>query len=153
MSSSLRARVRRGWQKVKPNNKAEVQKTYRCKISLTKPCDMSWCHLYLLVFHIGLSSADYQQPGKASCVSVNWTLGDAQLEVVNTATGRRRDSGTPSRLCKHALFTRWNRLYRKVREPVANVKWLRPYDTNSQQPSPRGPSYSRVTAVQNTIYY
>ncbi|KAK9527996.1 hypothetical protein VZT92_014500 [Zoarces viviparus] len=54
-----------------------------------------------------------QQPGKASCVSVNWTLGDAQLEVVNTATGRRRDSGTPSRLCKHALFTRWNRLYRK----------------------------------------
>ncbi|XP_006806449.1 double-stranded RNA-specific editase B2 [Neolamprologus brichardi] len=64
----------------------------------------------------GLSSADYQQPGKASCVSVNWTLGDAQLEVVNTASGRRRDSGTPSRLCKHALFTRWNRLYRKVRE-------------------------------------
>uniref|UniRef100_A0A669DHT9 Adenosine deaminase RNA specific B2 (inactive) n=1 Tax=Oreochromis niloticus TaxID=8128 RepID=A0A669DHT9_ORENI len=62
----------------------------------------------------GLSSADYQQPGKASCVSVNWTLGDAQLEVVNTATGRRRDSGTPSRLCKHALFTRWNRLYRKL---------------------------------------
>uniref|UniRef100_A0A8C3AQB6 Adenosine deaminase RNA specific B2 (inactive) n=1 Tax=Cyclopterus lumpus TaxID=8103 RepID=A0A8C3AQB6_CYCLU len=61
----------------------------------------------------GLSTAEYQQPGKASCVSVNWTLGDAQLELVNTATGRRRDSGTPSRLCKHALFTRWNRLYRK----------------------------------------
>ncbi|KAA8580982.1 hypothetical protein FQN60_013940, partial [Etheostoma spectabile] len=35
------------------------------------------------------------------------------LEVVNTATGQRRDSGTPSRLCKHALFTRWDRLYRK----------------------------------------
>lgn len=64
---------------------------------------------------VGLSSADYQQQGKASCVSVNWTLGDAQLEVVNTATGRRRESGTPSRLCKHALFARWNRLYRKVR--------------------------------------
>ncbi|XP_037612935.1 double-stranded RNA-specific editase B2 [Sebastes umbrosus] len=61
----------------------------------------------------GLSSAEYQQPGKASCVSVNWTLGDGQLEVVNTATGRRRDSGTPSRLCKHALFTRWSRLHRK----------------------------------------
>ncbi|XP_040921183.1 double-stranded RNA-specific editase B2 [Toxotes jaculatrix] len=62
----------------------------------------------------GLSSAEYQQPGKASCVSVNWTLGDAQLEVVNTATGRRRDSGTSSRLCKHTLFTRWSRLYRKM---------------------------------------
>lgn len=67
---------------------------------------------------VGLSSAEYQQPGKASCVSVNWTLGDAQLEVVNTATGRRRDSGTPSRLCKHALFTRWSRLYRKVRTDI-----------------------------------
>ncbi|KAF7650270.1 hypothetical protein LDENG_00128370 [Lucifuga dentata] len=62
----------------------------------------------------GLSSSEYQQSGKASCVSVNWTLGDMQLEVVNTATGRRRDSGTPSRLCKHSLFTRWNRLYRKL---------------------------------------
>ena len=67
---------------------------------------------------VGLSSAEYQQQGKASCVSVNWTLGDAQLEVVNTATGRRRESGTPSRLCKHTLFTRWNRLYRKVRATV-----------------------------------
>uniref|UniRef100_A0A3P8W2K6 Adenosine deaminase RNA specific B2 (inactive) n=1 Tax=Cynoglossus semilaevis TaxID=244447 RepID=A0A3P8W2K6_CYNSE len=63
----------------------------------------------------GLSSAEYQPPGKSSCVSVNWTLGDAQMEMVSTATGRRRDSGTPSRLCKHALFTRWSRLYRKVR--------------------------------------
>ena len=68
-----------------------------------------------IVSPVGLSSVEYQQPGKASCVSVNWTLGDSQLEVVNTSTGRRRDSGTPSRLCKHALFTRWNRLYRKVR--------------------------------------
>uniref|UniRef100_A0A3Q2ULK7 A to I editase domain-containing protein n=1 Tax=Fundulus heteroclitus TaxID=8078 RepID=A0A3Q2ULK7_FUNHE len=60
-----------------------------------------------------VSLAEYQQQGKATCVSVNWTLGDPQLEVINTATGRRRDSGTPSRLCKHALFTRWSRLYRK----------------------------------------
>ncbi|XP_043960684.1 double-stranded RNA-specific editase B2 isoform X1 [Gambusia affinis] len=62
----------------------------------------------------GLSNIEYQQQGKATCVSINWTLGDAQPEVVNTATGRRRDSGTPSRICKHALFTRWNRLYRKL---------------------------------------
>uniref|UniRef100_A0A7N9AY08 Adenosine deaminase RNA specific B2 (inactive) n=1 Tax=Mastacembelus armatus TaxID=205130 RepID=A0A7N9AY08_9TELE len=65
----------------------------------------------------GLSGAEYQHPGKASCVSVNWTLGDTELEVINTATGQRRDSGTPSRLCKHSLFTRWSRLYRKVSHP------------------------------------
>lgn len=63
----------------------------------------------------GLSNAECQQQGKATCVSINWTLGDSQLEVVNTSTGRRRDLGTPSRLCKHALFTRWSRLNRKVR--------------------------------------
>uniref|UniRef100_A0A673ASB3 Adenosine deaminase RNA specific B2 (inactive) n=1 Tax=Sphaeramia orbicularis TaxID=375764 RepID=A0A673ASB3_9TELE len=91
----------------------------------------------------GLSCADYQQAGKASCVSVNWTLGDAQLEVVNTATGRRRDSGTPSRLCKHTLFTRWNRLNRKVsmscrtrggRLMYSEAKMAaRPYQTVKQQ--------------------
>uniref|UniRef100_A0A1A8DG79 Adenosine deaminase, RNA-specific, B2 n=1 Tax=Nothobranchius kadleci TaxID=1051664 RepID=A0A1A8DG79_NOTKA len=62
----------------------------------------------------GLSNSEYQQQGKATCVSINWTLGDTQMEVVNTTTGQRRDSGTPSRLCKHALYTRWNRLYRKL---------------------------------------
>ncbi|XP_041824473.1 double-stranded RNA-specific editase B2 [Melanotaenia boesemani] len=92
----------------------------------------------------GLSSAEYQQPGKATCVSINWTLGDAQLEVVNTATGRRRDSGTPSRLCKHALFTRWTRLHRKlgVHAPGSADHQLmyceakmaaRPYQTVKQQ--------------------
>lgn len=62
----------------------------------------------------GLSSAESHPPGKASCVGVNWSLGDLQLEVVSTSTGRRRDSGTASRLCKHALFTRWSRLQRKL---------------------------------------
>uniref|UniRef100_A0A3Q2WAF1 Adenosine deaminase RNA specific B2 (inactive) n=1 Tax=Haplochromis burtoni TaxID=8153 RepID=A0A3Q2WAF1_HAPBU len=83
----------------------------------------------------GLSSADYQQPGKASCVSVNWTLGDAQLEVVNTATGRRRDSGTPSRLCKHALFTRWNRLGTTSKTLMYGEAKMaaRPYQTAKQQ--------------------
>lgn len=63
----------------------------------------------------GLSNAEGQQQGKATCVSINWTLGDSQLEVVTTSTGRRRDLATPSRLCKHVLFTRWNRLDCKVR--------------------------------------
>ncbi|CAL8312209.1 unnamed protein product [Merluccius merluccius] len=65
-----------------------------------------WCE--------GLSSAEGLQLGKAPCVSVNWTLGDGQLEAVNTATGRRRDLGTPSRLCKHVLFARWSRLHCKL---------------------------------------
>ncbi|XP_057679805.1 double-stranded RNA-specific editase B2 isoform X3 [Corythoichthys intestinalis] len=92
----------------------------------------------------GLSCAEYQHSGKAMCVSVNWTLGDAQLEVVNTATGRRRDSGMPSRLCKHALFTRWNRLYCKLGIPTScsedgqlvycQAKMAaRPYQTVKQQ--------------------
>uniref|UniRef100_A0A8C6TJ07 Adenosine deaminase RNA specific B2 (inactive) n=1 Tax=Neogobius melanostomus TaxID=47308 RepID=A0A8C6TJ07_9GOBI len=63
----------------------------------------------------GLSSAESHPPGKALCMGVNWSLGDLQLEVVSTSTGRRRDSGTASRLCKHAMFTRWSRLQRKVR--------------------------------------
>uniref|UniRef100_A0AAV2L280 A to I editase domain-containing protein n=1 Tax=Knipowitschia caucasica TaxID=637954 RepID=A0AAV2L280_KNICA len=61
----------------------------------------------------GLSGAEVQPQGKASCVGLNWSDGDLQLEVVDTWTGRRRDSG-PSRLCKHALFTRWSRLQRKL---------------------------------------
>ncbi|XP_016340399.1 double-stranded RNA-specific editase B2-like [Sinocyclocheilus anshuiensis] len=62
----------------------------------------------------GLSNSDCRQQGKSVCYSVNWTAGDTQLEVLNASTGKRRDSGAPSRLCKHALFARWIRLYRKL---------------------------------------
>lgn len=75
---------------------------------------------------VGLSSAEYQQPVKASSVSINWTLGDTHVEVVNTTTGRRRDSGAPSRLCKHALFTRWSRLDHKVRPDLGEDVLLQP---------------------------
>ncbi|KAL6488361.1 hypothetical protein MHYP_G00021020 [Metynnis hypsauchen] len=61
-----------------------------------------------------LSSSEWWQQAKAPCYSVNWTAGDDQLEVINASTGKRRDCGAPSRLCKHALFTRWTRLYRKL---------------------------------------
>uniref|UniRef100_A0A673KEG1 Double-stranded RNA-specific editase B2-like n=1 Tax=Sinocyclocheilus rhinocerous TaxID=307959 RepID=A0A673KEG1_9TELE len=63
---------------------------------------------------ICLSNSDCRQQGKSVCYSVNWTAGDTQLEVLNASTGKRRDSGAPSRLCKHALFARWIRLYRKL---------------------------------------
>ncbi|KAI5106580.1 double-stranded RNA-specific editase B2 isoform X2, partial [Silurus meridionalis] len=60
------------------------------------------------------SSSECWQQLKASCFSVNWTAGDEQLEVINASVGKRRDCGAPSRLCKRALFTRWNRVYRKL---------------------------------------
>ncbi|XP_072535438.1 double-stranded RNA-specific editase B2 [Salminus brasiliensis] len=61
-----------------------------------------------------LSSSEWWQQAKAPCYNVNWTAGDDQVEVINASTGKRRDCGAPSRLCKHALFTRWTRLYRKL---------------------------------------
>ncbi|MFT7812287.1 double-stranded RNA-specific editase B2-like [Arapaima gigas] len=54
------------------------------------------------------------QPGKSPGSSVNWTVGDAQPEVLNATTGTRIASGSPSRLCKRALFTRWARLVHKL---------------------------------------
>ncbi|XP_066539584.1 double-stranded RNA-specific editase B2 [Hoplias malabaricus] len=61
-----------------------------------------------------LSSSQWWQQAKASCLSVNWTAGDDQLEVINASSGKRKDCGAPSRICKHALFTRWSRLYHKL---------------------------------------
>ncbi|KAM7379791.1 hypothetical protein PAMP_005317 [Pampus punctatissimus] len=57
-----------------------------------------------------LSSSEGRPAGKAPNVSVNWSRGDGGLEEISTSTGRRTDSGTPSRLCRRSLFTRWQRL-------------------------------------------
>lgn len=61
----------------------------------------------------GISNAEARQPGKAPNFSVNWTVGDQGLEVINATTGKD-DLGRPSRLCKHALYSRWMRLHGKV---------------------------------------
>lgn len=61
----------------------------------------------------GVSGAEARQPGKASRFSVNWVAGNADVEVLDATTGRRRCGGA-SRLCKHVLSTRWARLYGKV---------------------------------------
>lgn len=61
----------------------------------------------------GISNAEARQPGKAPNFSVNWTVGDQALEVINATTGKD-DMGRPSRLCKHALYSRWMRLYNKL---------------------------------------
>ncbi|RXN00224.1 Double-stranded RNA-specific editase B2 [Acipenser ruthenus] len=62
----------------------------------------------------GLSSTESRQSGKSPCFSVNWTAGDTGLEVINTMTGKKKDSESSSRLCKLTLFTRWAKLYDKA---------------------------------------
>ncbi|CAM4600658.1 unnamed protein product [Leuciscus chuanchicus] len=61
----------------------------------------------------GISNAEARQPGKAPNFSVNWTVGDQALEVINATTGKD-DMGRPSRLCKHAIYSRWVPLHTKL---------------------------------------
>uniref|UniRef100_A0A672K5C8 Adenosine deaminase RNA specific B1 n=1 Tax=Sinocyclocheilus grahami TaxID=75366 RepID=A0A672K5C8_SINGR len=61
----------------------------------------------------GISNAEARQPGKAPNFSVNWTVGDQALEIINATTGKD-DMGRASRLCKHALYSRWVRLHSKL---------------------------------------
>lgn len=74
------------------------------------------CRISVLkVLHLvpGISNAEARQPGKAPNFSVNWTVGDQGLEVINATTGKD-DMGRASRLCKNALYSRWVRLHSKV---------------------------------------
>ncbi|KAF6730755.1 Double-stranded RNA-specific editase B2, partial [Oryzias melastigma] len=66
-----------------------------------------------------LSSRDVRPSGKASSISLNWSSGDGCLEEVSTSSGRRKDSGTLSRLCRHSLFTRWLQLQRQLNGPAS----------------------------------
>ncbi|KAM4864348.1 double-stranded RNA-specific editase 1 isoform X5 [Urocitellus parryii] len=50
----------------------------------------------------GISNAEARQPGKAPNFSVNWTVGDSALEVINATTGKD-ELGRPSRLCASPL--------------------------------------------------
>ncbi|XP_051695928.1 double-stranded RNA-specific editase 1 isoform X6 [Oryctolagus cuniculus] len=46
----------------------------------------------------GISNAEARQPGKAPNFSVNWTVGDSAIEVINATTGKD-ELGRASRLC------------------------------------------------------
>ncbi|XP_032386988.1 double-stranded RNA-specific editase B2 isoform X2 [Etheostoma spectabile] len=61
------------------------------------------------------SSTEVRPTGRAPNVSVNWSRGDGGLEEISTSTGRRTDSGTPSRLCKRSMFARWLRLQQQFK--------------------------------------
>lgn len=63
----------------------------------------------------GISNTEARQPGKAPNFSVNWTVGDQALEVINATTGKD-DMGRASRLCKNILYSHWVRLQSKVYE-------------------------------------
>uniref|UniRef100_A0A8C6LHM5 Adenosine deaminase RNA specific B1 n=1 Tax=Nothobranchius furzeri TaxID=105023 RepID=A0A8C6LHM5_NOTFU len=72
----------------------------------------------------GISNAEARQPGKAPNFSVNWTVGDQALEVINATTGKD-DMGRASRLCKHALYSRWVRLHSKL-SSILRIKAMKP---------------------------
>ncbi|XP_047598595.1 double-stranded RNA-specific editase B2 [Lutra lutra] len=61
----------------------------------------------------GVSHAAARQPGKSPHFSVNWVMGNADVEVIDGTTGRRSCGGS-SRLCKHVFSVRWARLYGKL---------------------------------------
>ncbi|XP_030055135.1 double-stranded RNA-specific editase B2 [Microcaecilia unicolor] len=61
----------------------------------------------------GVSHAEMRQSGKSPHFSVNWIMGNADLEVINAMTGKRA-CGRSSRLCKHMLYARWTKLYGKL---------------------------------------
>ncbi|XP_078214908.1 double-stranded RNA-specific editase 1 isoform X7 [Callithrix jacchus] len=52
----------------------------------------------------GISNAEARQPGKAPNFSVNWTVGDSAIEVINATTGKD-ELGRASRLCSPPLTT------------------------------------------------
>uniref|UniRef100_A0A3P9LG94 Adenosine deaminase RNA specific B2 (inactive) n=1 Tax=Oryzias latipes TaxID=8090 RepID=A0A3P9LG94_ORYLA len=62
-------------------------------------------HLPLPYRRQQLLSRNVRPAGKAPSISLNWSCGDRGLEEVSTSSGRKTDSGTPSRLCRHSLFT------------------------------------------------
>uniref|UniRef100_A0A3Q2CS89 A to I editase domain-containing protein n=1 Tax=Cyprinodon variegatus TaxID=28743 RepID=A0A3Q2CS89_CYPVA len=72
----------------------------------------------------GISNTEARQPGKAPGFSVNWTVGDQGLEVINGNTGKD-DGGGPSRLCKKALYVRWMDLHSKLSSNL-RIQTLKP---------------------------
>ncbi|XP_055271259.1 double-stranded RNA-specific editase 1 isoform X2 [Moschus berezovskii] len=73
----------------------------------------------------GISNAEARQPGKAPNFSVNWTVGDSAIEVINATTGKD-ELGRASRLCKHALYCRWMRVHGKVPSSLLRSKITKP---------------------------
>ena len=54
-----------------------------------------------------MTSKEVRNPGKGPNYSVNWTIGNQEVEVVDAMKGKLQDSQKPSRLCKFSMFKRW----------------------------------------------
>uniref|UniRef100_A0A3B4TQV9 Adenosine deaminase RNA specific B2 (inactive) n=1 Tax=Seriola dumerili TaxID=41447 RepID=A0A3B4TQV9_SERDU len=67
-------------------------------------------------------SNEVRPAGKAPNISVNWSCGDGGLEEISTSTGRRRDAGTPSQLCRSSLFARWQRLQQQLNGQISGAE-------------------------------
>lgn len=80
----------------------------------------------------GLSSGEVRPAGRAPTISTNWSDGDGGLEEVDTATGWRTDGRTPSRLCRLAMFVRWQQLQQQVGQsqkgPKTNCNYVQATD-------------------------
>uniref|UniRef100_A0A3B3U2W3 Adenosine deaminase RNA specific B2 (inactive) n=1 Tax=Poecilia latipinna TaxID=48699 RepID=A0A3B3U2W3_9TELE len=63
---------------------------------------------------LGLSSTEVCPAGRTGDVCVNWSFGERTLEEINISTGRSKDSGSVSRICRRFLFSCWLRLENKV---------------------------------------
>ncbi|XP_014639023.1 PREDICTED: double-stranded RNA-specific editase B2 [Ceratotherium simum simum] len=61
----------------------------------------------------GVSNAEARQQGKSPHFSLNWVVGNADMEIIDATTGKR-SCGSSSRLCKHMFSARWARLYGKL---------------------------------------
>ncbi|KAK2856677.1 hypothetical protein Q5P01_005412 [Channa striata] len=72
----------------------------------------------------GISNSEARQPGKAPNFSVNWTVGDPDLEVINATTGKDH-LGRPSRLCKQVFYGRWMHLKSKFFS-ILRIRTVRP---------------------------
>ena len=57
-----------------------------------------------------MTSKEVRQPGKGPNYSVNWTVGNQEIEVVDAMKGKVQDTQRPSRLCKFYMFRRWRQL-------------------------------------------
>ncbi|XP_035668351.1 LOW QUALITY PROTEIN: double-stranded RNA-specific editase 1-like [Branchiostoma floridae] len=73
----------------------------------------------------GISNAESRQPGRAPNFSVNWTVLDAELEVVNTMTGKD-DNAKASRCSKYYFFQRWNKLFGRLSSTTGRRERHRP---------------------------
>ncbi|XP_052273794.1 double-stranded RNA-specific editase 1-like isoform X2 [Dreissena polymorpha] len=69
----------------------------------------------------GINNPEQRQLVKAPNFAVNWSEGDAELEIINMTTGKQ-EAGEESRLCKRELLKRFLRLQGRLQTRVEMTK-------------------------------